>query len=217
MKYIWIILVCTFMFPSCTKHEVPIDTSFQVGNILLSNGSVIHPSMYNSEEDNAIGVVFWCNDGTVSNNDKGYAVAIRDIGEDLLIDTNENIGNVSESETEFDGFSNTASLIIFAQKDSIDCQAAKMAMNYDPGMKGWFIGSVAQQKEISKNKHKVYESFNLIKGSEPFSGWYWTSTENGSGKETPQIAAYTISLENGSIASSSKKDKYKIRPIITIK
>lgn len=217
MRYLWIILISSFIISSCTKHEEPIDTSFQVGNILLANGSVVHPSQYDCEKDNAIGVVFWCNDGSKDNNDKGYAVAIRDLGEGLLIDSNDNIANVSEDENKFDGLSNTVSIVQFARKDSIDCAAAEMAINYNPGMSGWYIGSVAQQKEISKNKYKVYDSFNLIKNSESFSGWYWTSTENGSGQETSQIAAYTISLENGSVTSSNKKDKYKIRPIITIK
>lgn len=215
-NYIYIALITFFML-SCTRHEDIIDTSFQHGNILLSNGNVIHPSVYNKEKDKAIGVVFWCNKDKDPKKAIGYAVSLQDIGTELLVNTTDNISSVSESEIDFDGESNTAGIITYAMKDSIECQAATLAMDYDPGMKGWYIGSVAQQKAISQNITKIYESFRLIDNSEPFTGWYWTSTENGAGKETPQISAFIISLENGSLGACSKKEKNKVRPIITIR
>lgn len=216
MKNVLYILAALLLTVSCTKHEDLVDVSFQPGNILLTDGRVIHPSLYNANEHKAIGVIFWCNDGSGITDDLGYAVALEDLEEDYLVDTTDDISSVTESQTEFDGESNTAGIITFAMKDSIPCPAAEKAINYNPGMSGWYIASLAQSKAISQSINKVYEGFDKV-GGKRFSGWYWTSTENGAGAENPQISAFVVSLDNGSAGSSSKQSINKIRPIITIR
>ena len=76
MKKIYIILLSIItIISSCTKHEDIIDTSLQPGSILCSDGSIVHPSLFSPSEKEAIGVVFWCNDGNnPSIKETAYAV-----------------------------------------------------------------------------------------------------------------------------------------------
>lgn len=217
MKVIYTILIGVLM-SSCCKHEDAIDTSFQPGNVLCSDGSVIHPSTFSESQKTAIGIVFWCNDGNdTSIKDIGYAVSLEDLEAALLIKTDEDIANVSESESNFDGAANTAAIMTFAIKDSLDYPAVKKAIEYAPkGVTGWFIPSVAQQKAISQSLNKVYSSFEVV-GGQKFDGWYWSSTEDGAGKETPKTFGLVSSLQEGRITSTNKTNSFKVRPIIAIR
>lgn len=120
MKKIYIILLSIIgVISSCTKHEDIIDTSLQPGSILCSDGSIVHPSLFSPNEKEAIGVVFWCNDGNNPDiKETAYAVSLEDLEENPLIDTDEDIANVSEDENSFDGAANTAAIMNFAIKDS---------------------------------------------------------------------------------------------------
>lgn len=105
----------------------------------------------------------------------------------------------------------------FAIKDSLAYRAAQKAIEYAPkGVTGWFIGSIAQNKAISNNLEKVYSSFSIIGGTH-FDGWYWSSTEDGAGKDTPKVFALISSLTKGRATSTSKRNSFKIRPIIAIR
>ena len=219
MKKIYIILLSIIgVISSCTKHEDIIDTSLQPGSILCSDGSIVHPSLFSPNEKEAIGVVFWCNDGNNPDiKETAYAVSLEDLEENPLIDTDEDIANVSEDENSFDGAANTAAIMNFAIKDSLAYPAAQKAIEYAPkGVTGWFIGSIAQNKAISNNLEKVYSSFSIIGGTH-FDGWYWSSTEDGAGKDTPKVFALISSLTKGRATSTSKRNSFKIRPIIAIR
>lgn len=215
-----LLYICLFMLciSSCSKHEDIINTDFQVGNILCSDGSILHPSLFDGSEKKAVAIVFWCNDGSNPNiKDMGYAVSLEDLPADLLIDMDEDISNVSESETEFDGAANTAAIANIAIKDNINYPAVKKALEYAPyGVTGWFIGSVAQNKAIKPNIEKVYSSLDIVKG-EKFEGWYWSSTEDGAGKDTPKMFSLISSLQEGRTTSSSKRNYFKVRPLIAIR
>ena len=203
MKKIYIILLSIIgVISSCTKHEDIIDTSLQPGSILCSDGSIVHPSLFSPNEKEAIGVVFWCNDGNNPDiKETAYAVSLEDLEENPLIDTDEDIANVSEDENSFDGAANTAAIMNFAIKDSLAYPAAQKAIEYAPkGVTGWFIGSIAQ---------------NI--GGTHFDGWYWSSTEDGAGKDTPKVFALISSLTKGRATSTSKRNSFKIRPIIAIR
>ena len=162
MKKIYIILLSIIgVISSCTKHEDIIDTSLQPGSILCSDGSIVHPSLFSPNEKEAIGVVFWCNDGNNPDiKETAYAVSLEDLEENPLIDTDEDIANVSEDENSFDGAANTAAIMNFAIKDSL-----------------------------------AY----------------------GAGKDTPKVFALISSLTKGRATSTSKRNSFKIRPIIAIR
>lgn len=216
MKTLYIIAIMVLV-TSCTKHEIVADYTFQVGNILCSDGSVVHPAQYSSNKP-AIGVIFWKNDGANPNiKVAGYAVSLVDLEAALLIDTNKDIPNVSESEAEFDGAANTAAIYNFALKDTLNCKAVKQTLSFAPGnVSGWFIGSAAQNRAIYTNIAKIYQSFDLV-GGEKFDGWYWSSTEDGAGEDNSKTFALISSLQTGSTTSSSKTSSFKVRPIIAIR
>lgn len=218
-SYLILALITSTIISSCTKHEKIIDTSFQPGNILCSDGSIIHPSEYKNSSKQAVGIVFWCNNiQDTSTSVIGYAISLQDLPAEQLINTSENISSVSEDETSFDGEANTAAIKEFAEKDSIECPAITSVYNYVPyGYDGWYIGSVAQYKIAALNYPKIKATLDVVGQSDYFSGTYWTSTENGSGEQTSMFFAYTIHLENGTVSSSNKMKTNKIRPIITIR
>lgn len=203
---------------SCSKHEDVLNIEFQVGNILCDDGSVLHPSLFRDSGKKAVGIVFWTNEGNNSNVvDMGYAVSLEDLESEMLVDASENISSVSEDETAFDGAANTAGIISFGVTKNVLTPAATTVCNYSPdGVAGWFIPSAAQSKQISANINKIYDSFDLVNGSR-FSGWYWTSTEDGSGKDNPDMYVLVSSISEGRLTVSNKKKSNKIRPIIAIK
>lgn len=73
--------------------------------------------------------------------------------------------------------------------------------------------------------HKTKQSLIILKRyillsqslEEHFDGWYWSSTEDGAGKDTPKVFALISSLTKGRATSTSKRNSFKIRPIIAIR
>lgn len=218
MKNISIILISLITLASCHKHEPVIDNSLKVGNILCSDGSILNPSLVKSYAKNPIGVIFWRNDyKDASITDQAYAVAIEDIGEDYLIDIVENISKVSEDEAKFDGSSNTSALITFCIENNINSPVIKKVVSYNPyNVSGWFLPSVAQAKELSFRIQEITPSLEKI-GGKGFSGWYWTSTEDGNGSQSPLIYNLIISYKENRVTNSIKSNKLLIRPIIAIR
>lgn len=202
---------------SCTKHEEIEDTTFQIGNILCSDGSVLHPSLFAKSGKKAVGIIFWTNKGEDHISDYGYAVALHDIGRDIMIEKEDDISNVTENENDYNGASNTAAIIAYAKAEDVESPAAKLAVEYSPmGMFGWYLPSVAQMRSLWINKDRVYKSLILVEG-EIFNDWYWTSTEDGNGKDTPAMYMMSCAINEGRFTPSSKLKENKVRPIISIR
>lgn len=203
---------------SCIKHEEVIDTSFQVGNIYCSDGSIVHPTLFAGSGKQAVGVVFWCNDGQdKSITDAGYAVSLEDLSPVSWAELDSDISNVSEDESAFDGAANTASILAYGAANGFLTPAATNAIRYAPnGVTGWFVPSIAQCKAISLQYNKITQSFALVNGK-GFSSWYWTSTEDGQGKNSPEMFALVAAFSEGRITSTRKNSLYPIRPIIAIR
>lgn len=125
MKIYIILLSIIGVISSCTKHEDIIDTSLQPGSILCSDGSIVHPSLFHPMKRSHWSCI-WCNDGNNPDiKETAYAVSLEDLEENPLIDTDEDIANVSEDENSFDGAANTAAIMNFAIKDSLAYPAAQ--------------------------------------------------------------------------------------------
>lgn len=210
-----ILILCSV---GCTKHEAVIDTSLQVGHILCSDGSILHPEIYEPNSKTAIGIIFWVNDGKTNlTSDKALAVSLVDLDAAILIDSDKDISNVSENMNSFDGAGNTTAIMVEALKDSLDYPAVKSAVEYSPnGVTGWYIGSVAQNKAVASALSKIIKPLQNAGGTE-FEGWYWSSTEDGAGKDNPQVFGMITSLNEGMATASSKTNKFKVRPIISIR
>ena len=210
---ILLLLVNTFFF-SCQNHSEVIDVSFQVGNILCDDGSVIHPTLYDESGKKAVGVIFWTNKGIENISDYGYAVSIEDLEAGFLIENEENITDVTADEKLFDGASNTAAFRAYSIAEDVLSPAIDNVQGYAPfGVNGWFIPSVAQMRALSQNKTKVYSTLKKI-GGDVFSGWYWTCTEDSS---TDSMYVLAVAINEGRFTPVSKKKIFNLRPIIAIR
>lgn len=218
MKFIYF-TIFSLLVLSCSEYEEPeIYYPVQAGSIYCSDGSLISPLKYTQSGKSAIGVVFWVNDYSNSSiKESAFAVALNDLNPTYLINKLENISGVSESETAYDGAANTASFFIYASTNNIPAAAIENTYSFKPyGVGGWYIPSSAQTKLINKNIDKVYSSFEVC-GGNLFSQWYWTSTEDGTGKQTASINAFIVALDKGTISTSLKTNIFKVRPIISIR
>ncbi len=210
------LLVAVFGLCSCEKHLDTIDVSFQVGSIVCRDGSVVHRSQY-SDEMNAVGVVFWVNDKNIEDREVGYAVALSDIEPCLMIDTLSNISAVSESMVDFDGRQNTVAIYNYAVDYSRSAPAVEHTINYSPyGFTGWYIPSVGEMSELCRTQLQVNDVLSSINGS-TLDGWYWTSTEDGSGDATPTMYMNVCEVVNSRFTSSKKTNYNKVRAIIPIR
>ncbi len=210
------LLVAVLGLCSCEKHLDTIDVSFQVGSIVCSDGSIVHRSQYSDNMD-AVGVVFWVNDKNIEGREVGYAVSLSDIEPCFMIDTLTNITSVSESMFDFDGRHNTVAIYNYAVELSRSAPAVESTIQYSPyGFNGWYIPSVGEMSELCRNQSQVNDVLSSINGS-TLDGWYWTSTEDGSGDATPTMYMNVCEVVNNRFTSSKKTNTNKVRAIIPIR
>ncbi len=210
------LLLALFGLSSCEKHLDTVDVSFQVGSIVCKDGSIVHRSQYSDKMD-AVGVVFWVNDKNIEGREVGYAVSLSDIEPCPMIDTLANIVEVSESMVDFDGRQNTVAIYNFAKEANISAPAVEQTVGYSPcGFTGWYVPSVGEMKELCRSQSQVNDVLSAINGS-PLDGWYWTSTEDGSGDATPTMYMNVCEIVNSRFTSSNKKNSNKVRAIIPIR
>lgn len=208
----------TFISCSFPDEEDIYDHKIKVGYVYCSDGSTLHPDFFKDSNKKAIGVVFWINSNFKANDDLAYAVSLEDLENDFLINSDENIDNVTEDENDFNGASNTAGYLAIGIKDSLKkIPAIEKVVKYAPeNVTGWFVPSAGQAKTISNNIEAVYETFTKL-NAQKFNDWYWTSTEDGNGEKSPDYFSLIISLNKGRVTNSRKSNVYKIRPIIAIR
>ena len=219
MKKIYTLAIVTAALASCDRWIEPVDTTLQPGHIYCSDGSVLHPVEYRGSGKTAVGVVFWTNGGRDTGTTvRAYAVSLHDLPAEFWAETNEHIPDVATDENDFSGAANTAAILIHRDKNQIATPAALAAVSYAPaGVTGWFLPSVAQMKAVFAAKERVYPSLETA-GGDKFTGtWYWSSTEDGSGKNNPEYFALIYSLPEGTVNSSGKANAFSLRPIISIR
>lgn len=220
MKYIYYSLVVAFslLVYSCDECDKGIDTSFQVGNILCSDGSVLHPTLYQNSGKKAIGVVFWANDGKSEEyNNLGFAVSLNDVGSLAVMDTLINIDEVSSDVLAFNGAENTAAYMSFVLNNNIPSPAVEACVNYLPeNVSGWYLPCALECTAMNANLAKINLSLTMIDGDN-LSGWYWTSTKDGTSDKNAEIYMLVSSISEGRFTSSLKHLTFKVRPVIEIK
>ena len=75
------------------------------------------------------------------------------------------VEEVSEDIYAFDGFKNTSSFKLDAEKDTIRQPAIDLVWEYEAGgLRGWYIGSVAQHEALYENLDIVNETFFQDRG-----------------------------------------------------
>lgn len=204
------------MASGCTKHTFLADRTLKVGNIYCSDGSVMDPDTYKSEgRDNAAGVVFWVND-TLDTEDKAYIVSLIDAEKGIWCDTLVSTG-VSTSITEYNGAANTAMLQTFEVRAETRVPAMNIAVYFSDGIINWHLPSVMELMEIYRNRAAIDYALKACNGESFDKVWYWSSTEDGSGEQNKHYNAYIVSLKEGRIHTSLKRQSYYVRPVKAIK
>lgn len=215
MKNIFLVFLIIFLFSSCEKEEIT--DSISIGNIYCSDGSTINPANYSGSGKKAVGVIFWVSPQNNSSEPKALAVGLEDLVPALWADSLIAIKNVSTDLFEFNGVSNTASIVSWGIDESRKTTAITNAYKYSYlGVVGWFVPSFGEAKFLYSQKHTVQSSLSIC-GGNMLTDWYWTSTQDGSGSDNSKLNAVAISQSEGNATVSYKLNVFPVRPIIAIK
>jgi hypothetical protein len=207
-----------WLLASCQEHEELIDISLKIGNLYCSDGSVINPRSYRESGKTAVAVIFWVNKNSGLATDKAFAVSLENLPAVAWAELLENINDVSTDVEALNGASNTASIITWGSEEGVSTPAGSGAYNYaKQGVSGWFLPSMAEAMQIYMNKDAIYDAFKYCDGKEFSNIWYWTSTQDGTGPDTPILNALSVSLTEGRGTGSNKMNIFAVRPIIGIK
>ena len=151
-----------------------VNAQVHVGDILCEGNRVVSPTIFSSEDNGAIAVVFYV-DGSGQH---GWAVALHDSG---TVSWGPNYYNTplrdctkrANALANLDGYKNTE--VILKQRDD---HPAFNAMDFE---NGWYLPAIGQLKRLYSKIDKVNASLSAVGGDELFPSdpnWEcWSSTE----------------------------------------
>lgn len=147
-----------------------------VGDILCTDGSILHPSFFPTSGKTALGVVFY-----VDNSGRhGWAVELQDSGPAKWttqispyydVPELDNYLTSREALADMDGYTNTATLR--AAGDAFTYPIA-YAVDFE---NGWYVASAGQSRLLYANTNVVNASLQVANGTPITWGWFWTSSE----------------------------------------
>ena len=97
--------VCLLAVVSCEEHTEIYDNRVSVGNILLSDNTLISPYGYDKDCHLAVGVVFY------TNKDTALVVGLRELGEYQYTDSLGTVSSVTNDDYSKRGVENTAAIM----------------------------------------------------------------------------------------------------------
>lgn len=213
MKRPVLILLVTAFLASCDEHVQYPDNSLCVGDIVMSDGSVLRPAAAEGSGLAPAAVVFYVNhDETVQGN--GYAVYLSSVDDLAFADSLGVKQGTSASVTSHDGNENTYGMYVCS---TVSSPAAQRVFDM------WICGQSAYVPSVSQLR-LLYASLDIVNASiARFGGqclsvrtpscWYWTSTEVA-GQEDNK--AWLYSLSSGAIQETPKTERHSVRPVITL-
>ena len=185
--------VCLMALVSCEEHTDIYDNRVSVGNILLSDNTLISPYGYDKDCHQAVGVVFY------TNRDTALVVGLRELGE-----------------YEYTDSMATVSGVIMASED-LYSPAVEAVMMYDSPVSGWALPSAGELRALSASLPVVRHAMEVV-GGDPFSdGQYLSSSQDGATSESSQMYYYSVSLRNGFLTSTLKQTPGRVRPVLRIR
>ncbi len=199
---------------SCDEHQDFPDTSIKVGEVLCTDGSIVTLSKVKELSLTPIGVVFYVNQGGLTQG-SGYAVSLEDLPlEYSLADTLGVAQGTSADIDAYDGNSNTYALYSSSKAPS---RAAIALFDYWKYGQSAFIPSVAELRLLYASLDITNQVIIELGGdpliSEADETWYWSSTEVSFQEDNK---AWLFSFSSGAIHETPKNEEHKIRPIITL-
>ena len=200
--------VCLVAVVSCEEHTDIYDDRVSVGNILLSDNTLISPYGYDSICHQAVGVVFYMN------RDTALVVGLRELGEYQYTDSLATVSSVKNDAWSKCGAENTAAIMA---ADDLYSPAVEAVMRYDSPISGWALPSAGELRALSENLPVVRRAMEIV-GGDPFSdGQYLSSSQDGATSESEQMYYFSVSLRNGFVTSTVKTTPGRVRPVLRIR
>lgn len=192
---------------SCEEHTDEFDGSLRVGNILLADNSVVSPQGYDSDGQQAVGVIFYCN------RDTALVVSTHELGSYAYADSLGTVGSVDSDSRTLCGAENTAALLV----SEIPTPAAEAVADFRSPMASWALPSAGELRALASMLPVVENSMRMI-GGEPFSdGQYVSSTQDGSSSESEQMYYLSVAVRSGFVTSTIKTTPGRVRPVLRIR
>ena len=200
--------VCLVAAVSCEEHTDIYDNRVSVGNILLSDNTLISPYGYDKDCHMAVGVVFY------TNRDTALVVGLRELGEYEYTDSLATVSSVKNDAWSKCGAENTAAIMA---ADELYSPAVEAVMQYDSPVSGWALPSAGELRALSENLFVVRRAMEIVSG-DPFSdGQYLSSSQDGATSESEQMYYFCVSLRNGFVTSTVKTTPGRVRPVLRIR
>lgn len=206
MAFFLSLSVMMTVLSACADHNDMYDAGIKVGNILLSNNTLVTPAGYNPETMDAVGVIFY------ASADTAIAVATIELGDLCFADSIGRIDGTSKDQYSLDGKTSTAALMM---SDTFS-PAAHACYEYSPKLTGWHLPSAGELRVLSVNLNRVGESMRVISGTGFSDVQYLSSSEDNSSSNSAVINCYCVSLIKGITVSVPKTEKHRVRPVILI-
>lgn len=192
---------------SCEEHTDMYDGSIRVGNILLSDNTVVSPYGYNRDSHMAVGVIFY------ANKDTALVVGTKELGRHVYTDSIGTISNVTNDAVSLCGAENTAAIL----SSAFYSPAAEAVKSFHCTVSGWVLPSAGELKALSRNLNVVSASMKAIGGDAFTTRQYVSSSQDGSSTDSERMYYYSVSLENGFVTSVLKTTEGCVRPVLRIR
>lgn len=206
IRYYLAAAIAALMFSSCEEHTDIYDNTLRVGNILLSDNSIISPEGYSPKSDNAVGVIFFVSCDTA------LIVARKEMGSHEYTDSLGAIPSVNSDDTGMCGSENTAAILA----SNFRSPATEAAVSYRCPIAGWVLPSAGELRVLSRNLSRVQGAMRLIGGDDFAKEQYLSSSQDGSSAESEQMNSFRVSLQSGFVTTASKLTPARVRPILRL-
>lgn len=196
----------SYLLSSCDDHDDMYDSGIRVGNILLSDNTMVSPDGYDAINMTAVGVVFY------ARGDTAIAVAPDELGDCCFSDTIGSVNGASKDTYSIDGLTSTAALMT----SSFNTPAAKACVTYSSPLSGWYLPSAGELRALAACLGTVSRSMKVIGGT-PFDDvQYLSSSEDNSSSSNAVLNCYCVSLLRGYAVAVPKTEAHRVRPVILI-
>lgn len=194
-------------FASCEEHSDEYDSSLKVGNILLSDNSIVSPQGFDNGRHKAVGVIFY------ANRDTALVVSTQELGNYAYADSLGTVGSVDSDSRTLCGAENTAALLV----SEIPTPAAEAVASFRSPIVNWALPSAGELRALSSMLCVVERSMEIV-GGEPFADvQYVSSTQDGSTSESEQMYYLSVALRSGFVTSTIKTTPGRVRPVLRIR
>lgn len=192
---------------SCEEHVDIYDSSIRVGNVLLSDNTVVSPYGYDRDSHMAVGVIFYANEDTA------LVVGTKELGRHAYTDSIGTVSNVGNDVFSLCGAENTAAIL----SSTLHSPAVEAVKSFRSPISGWVLPSARELRTLSRNLAVVSGSMKAVGGDAFTARQYVSSSQDGSSSDSERMYYYSVSLENGFVTSVLKSTEGCVRPVLRIR